>query len=243
MLSGRRVVVTGGAGFIGSHLVGRLVADGARVVVLDSLRCGSAANLGAAAGRVDLVRFTLGHDDPAALDAHLAGADTVFHLAAEKHQQSASRPRELLRANVEGTHDLLDAAARHGIRRVVFTSSLYAYGRMTGPPCAESDPLQPSTLYGISKVTGEQLLRLFAARHGLPSTVLRLYFIYGPRQFAGLGYKSVILQNFERILRGEPPVIHGDGTQALDYVYVADAVEALLLAATADCAGEVFNVA
>ena len=238
---GRTVVVTGGAGFIGSHLVRALLAAGAREVrVIDDLRCGDLVNLDIADPSVRFVKLRLGAEDPR---PHLVGADYVFHLAAEKHNQSRDRPVDLLRANVEGMYRLLETAAELGVRRVVFTSSLYAYGRMAGPPCVETDSPEPTTVYGISKLTGEHLLRHFALRSGLSGTVLRLFFIYGPRQFAGMGYKSVVLKNLERLLAGVPPVIHGDGTQALDYVYVDDCVDALLRALSPEAANEVFNVA
>ena len=237
----RRIVVTGGAGFIGSHLVRALLEAGAaHVRVLDDLRCGDPANLGQAAADVEIVRIRLGWDDPT---AHLAGAHAVFHLAAEKHNQSVGRPAELLRANVEGTHQLLAAAVGHGVAHVVFTSSLYVYGRMADPPCAERDCPRPTTVYGISKLAGEHLLGHFAAHHGLRGTALRLFFVYGPRQLAGMGYKSVIVRTFERLLAGQPPTIYGDGTQALDYVYVDDVVDALLRALAPAAAGQVFNVA
>ena len=238
---GRRIVVTGGAGFIGSHLVHALLEAGAaHVRVLDDLRCGNPANFGSAVADVELIRFRLGYDDPS---PHLAGIDHLFHLAAEKHNQALDRPGELLRANVEGTHDVFAAAARAGVGRVVFTSSLYAYGRLTGPPCTESDCPEPQTVYGVSKVAGEHLLRHFAIRSGLAGTTLRLFFVYGPRQFSGMGYKSVIVKTFERLLAGQPPVIYGDGRQALDYVYVGDVVDALLRALAPAAVGEVFNVA
>ena len=241
LVRGRTAVVSGGAGFIGSHLVRALVdAGAAEVRVLDDLRCGDVQNLGPPSPAVRVVRLRLGADDPA---PHLAGADYVFHLAAEKHNQSRDRPVDLLRANVEGTYQLLEAAARHGVQRVVFTSSLYAYGRMAGPACVETDCPAPTTVYGISKLTGEHLVRHFFLQSGLAGTVLRLFFIYGPRQYAGMGYKSVILKSFERLLAGVPPVIHGDGTQALDYVFIDDCVEALLLALAPAAANEVFNVA
>src|SRR5262249_59343500 len=139
-----------------------------------------------------------------------------------------------LRGNVEGTHQLLTAAVRHGLRHVVFSSSLYAYGRMTGPPCVEDDCPQPTTVYGISKLAGEHLVRHFGKE--LPGTILRFYFVYGPRQFAGMGYKSVIVKNFERLLSSDPAVVYGDGRQALDYVYVDDVVDALLRSLTSAAA-------
>jgi len=238
LVRGSAVVVTGGAGFIGSHLVRALVAAGARRVrVLDDLGCGDAASVGAG---VDLVRVRLGWDDP--MD-HFAGADYVFHLAAHKHNSSRDRPLDLVRANIDGTYQVLRAATAHRVRRMVFTSSLYVYGRMAGPPCREDDCPGPTTVYGISKLAGEHLVRHFATSFGLPGTILRLFFVYGPRQFAGMGYKSVIVKNFERLLAGAPPVIYGDGAQALDYVYVDDVVDALLRALDPDVAGELFNVA
>lgn len=240
-VAGATIVVTGGAGFIGSHLVSALLGVGAGAVrVLDDLRCGDPARLGNGGGRVELVRCQLGCDDPS---PYLRGARFVFHLAAEKHNQSRGRPQALLRSNVEGTYDVYRAAADAGVERVVFSSSLYAYGRMSGPPSVETDCPQPITPYGISKLAGEQLLRHFARERGLAGTVLRLYFVYGPRQFAGTGYKSVIVRTFERLLADEPGVVNGDGLQALDYVYVDDVVAALLGALSPAAAGETFNVA
>lgn len=243
-LAGRAVLVTGGAGFIGSHLVARLLAEGAqRVVVLDSLRYGDLANLGGASERVELVRHTLGTDPRAALDRALAGVELVFHLAAEKHNQSRDAPERVVRANVEGTVTLLEACHAAGVRRVVYASSLYAYGRTSGPPFVETELPVPHTVYGMSKLAGEHLLRWHAARSGCEWNVLRYLFVYGPRQFAGMGYKSVIVKTCERLLAGEPAIVHGDGEQVLDYVYVDDAVEATLGAMMSEVTGEVFNVA
>lgn len=242
-LSGRAVLVTGGAGFIGSHLVARLLAEGAaRVVVLDSLRYGDLANLGASSERVELVRHELGSGTREELDRALRGVDVVFHLAAEKHNQSRDTPERVVRANIEGTVTLLEACHAAGVRRIVYTSSLYAYGRMAGPPFVETELPEPRTVYGMSKLAGEHLLRWHAARSGCEWNVLRYLFVYGPRQFAGMGYKSVIVRTCERLLAGEAAVVHGDGEQTLDYVYVDDAVEATLRAMTGERTGEVFNV-
>ena len=227
---GGSYAVSGGAGFIGSHLCRRLVALGARrVVAIDSLRYGDLSNLGETPA-VTVLRHTLGSDDPALLGPALADTDGLFHLAAEKHNQSIDSPGQVMRANIEGTHALYAACVAAGVRRVVFSSSLYAYGRLAGPPMREDEVPQPRTVYGISKLAGEHLLGHFAQRGELSGRALRYFFVYGPRQWAGMGYKSVIMKNAERLLRGEPPLIFGDGSQSLDYVFVDDVVDATLRA-------------
>jgi UDP-glucose 4-epimerase len=160
----------------------------------------------------------------------LRGADGLFHLAAEKHNQSKDSPVAVLRANVEGTQSLYASAVEARVTRVVFTSSLYAYGRMHAPPMQEDEVPAPSTVYGISKLAGEHLLRHFCNSGKLTGRALRYFFIYGPRQWAGMGYKSVIIKNAERLVVGQAPLVIGDGAQALDYVYVDDAVEATIAA-------------
>lgn len=241
-LAGASVVVTGGCGFIGSHLVRALGARGAaRIVVIDSLRYGKPENLPAEVP-VEIVKHDLGFGDAAELDRALAGADYLFHLAAEKHNQSKDDPTRVLRSNVEGTAALFQAAGRAELKKVLFTSSLYAYGRLAGPPMVETELPLPSTVYGISKLTGEHLLAFFAKQYAMDFVTLRYFFVYGPRQFAGTGYKSVIVKSFERLREGAPPVVFGDGRQALDYVYVDDAVEATCRALESPLSGELFNV-
>ena len=174
--------------------------------------------------------------------ASLNGADYLFHLAAEKHNQSIDSPQKVIDANIAGTHSLLQAAVDCKVKKVVFTSSLYAYGRMEGPPFDESEMPQPQTVYGISKLAGEHLCWHFYRKFGLPSVCLRYLFIYGPRQYANLGYKSVIVKNFENLIAGRPPIINGDGQQTLDYVYVDDAVEATILAMSSAIKFDVLNL-
>jgi UDP-glucose 4-epimerase len=188
------------------------------------------------------VPHRLGSDDPAVLRDKLRGVRWLFHLAAEKHNQSKDTPLEVFRSNIDGTYTLFDTAARAGVEKIVFTSSLYAYGRMSGPPFVEDEVPQPHTVYGISKLCGEHLLRHAGVAHGVAWSVLRYLFVYGPRQFAGMGYKSVIVKTFERLLRGEPPLIYGDGEQALDYVYVDDVVAATIAALGSSANGEVLNI-
>lgn len=240
----RKFVVTGGAGFIGSHLVEALLDRGAReVVVVDSLRYGDRSSLTGTDARVRLCCHTLGSDPIAALEPALRDVDGLFHLAAEKHNQSKDAPTRVLRANVEGSQEIFAATLAAGAGKIVFSSSLYAYGRMHGPAFREDELAVPSTVYGVSKLSGEQLLRCAARQHGCDWLALRYLFVYGPRQFAGMGYKSVIVKSFERILAGaEPPVVFGDGQQTLDYVFVDDVVDATITAMTHEASGEVLNV-
>lgn len=233
-----RVVVTGGAGFIGSHLVNAAARLGTEIVVIDNERSGDWSRVDAPCDRV--------HEDLAALSEDrmtelCEGADVVFHLAAEKYNSSRSTPQRVIDVNITATQRLYTAAARAGVGKVVFTSSLYAYGALGPSPMSEADVPEPTTMYGMSKVAGEHMLRVLQRDHGVPWAVARLFFVFGTRQHAEGGYKSVILTNFERILRGERPVVFGDGMQALDYVYVDDVVDALLRMA-APGVGGVMNV-
>jgi UDP-glucose 4-epimerase len=242
LVRGSSFLVTGGAGFIGSHLVEALLEAGARrIVVLDNLRTGSWANTPGDA-RVERMSADLGTISEDDLRDALGKVDFLFHLAAEKHNQSVDMPDRVLEVNVNGTFRLFRAAAAAQVKKVVFTSSLYATGRLTLPPMTEEDLPQPRTVYGTSKLTGEHLLRYFALSAGLRSTSFRLFFVYGPKQFSGTGYKSVIVANFERILRGESPVVVGDGRQSLDYTHVSDVARALILGLAEAADGQVINI-
>jgi len=242
-LTGAKVVVTGGAGFIGSHLVRSLIQRGAsHVTVIDSLRYGDIANLGKIPG-VSVIKHSLGTDAVEKLEEILVGHDALFHLAAEKHNQSKDSPYDVVRANVDGSLQVFTAAAKAGVKKIVYTSSLYAYGRVDGVDFQETDIPAPRTVYGMSKLAGEHLLNYIRKEYGTPFSVVRYLFVYGPKQFAGMGYKSVILKNFERLLKGERPIIFGDGKQALDYIYVDDAVEATIQAMERNLDCGLINVA
>jgi len=231
--------VTGAAGFIGSHLVTRLVDLGWQVIGVDDERSGDWSRVSVPCTRIQQDLATMAAED---LVSVLAGADVCFHLAAEKYNSSRSTPQRILDVNISATHRLLDAAVRVGVSKVVFTSSLYAYGSLGPSPMSERDLPMPTTVYGMSKVAGEHLLRVAASDSGLGWSVARLFFVYGPRQHAEGGYKSVIVANLERLRRNDRPVVCGDGKQALDYVYVNDAVDALLMLADRAHDGLVCNV-
>ena len=220
-------MVTGVCGFVGSHLVHRLVREGARrVVVVDDLRHGRAevvSGLG-----VEIVRIALGSGDDAQAELQRAmrGVEGVFHLAAEKHNVRRDEPERIREANVTGTRALLEGAARSGVRKVVFSSSLYVYGRDRGAPFDEDEAPREATVYGASKLEGERLVAAFPG----DSCSLRYMFVYGPRLRGAHEEPSLVARTFERLAAGKAPIIYGDGQQALDYVFVDDVVDATLRA-------------
>jgi UDP-glucose 4-epimerase len=251
------VLVTGVAGFIGSHLVESLLEHGAhRVIALDNLRAGSWQNLDAAAerfgSRLERVTLDFAQCSEETLATLLQGVTYLYHLAAEKHRAALTQAAEqVLAVNVTGTARLFQLAVEAGVHKTVFTSSLYAYGQTHPPAMQEQHLPKPSTIYGLSKLSGEHLLHWATTlRPETPTpdwqpmrtTVLRLFFVYGPRQFAGTGYRSVILTHFERIRTGKSPIIFGDGQQALDYIYIDDVVRALLLCLASRADGETLNI-
>ena len=241
-LTNESFAVTGGCGFIGATVVRQLLDQGARrVLVLDSLSAGRRERL-PQDDRIVFEQAQLGEIAVADLARHLSNVSGVFHLAAEKHRPSLDSPRDLVLTNVLGTRDVIEAGRIAGIRKIVFSSSLYAYGRMSWPPMVETEAPHPHTLYGTSKLAGEHLVDAAHRAGHFAAVSLRYFFVYGPGQYAGTGYKSVVVANFERLRRGEAPVIFGDGLQLLDYSHVDDIARATLLAMTREVGGEVVNV-
>ncbi len=237
-----RALVTGGAGFIGSHLVDALLADGADVVVIDDLSTGRADNVSPAADLVDGSVI-----DQVALDAAVQGCDVVFHQAAiPSVPRSVQWPIETDRANTGGTLGVLVAAHRAGVRRVVIASSSSVYGGEHHGPTPETVTLTPHSPYAVSKLNGEHYARVFAELYGLDTVALRYFNVFGPRQAPDSAYAAVIPRFADALLKGQPPVVFGDGLQSRDFTFVGDAVQANLCAARAPaavCAGAAFNVA
>ena len=234
----RKALVTGGAGFIGSHLVERLLHEGLQVRVLDDLSVGVRENVPAEA---DLLVGDV--CDAAAVDRALEGVDVVFHLAARVSiRASVENFYDDAQKNVMGTLNVLQGCAAHGVRRFVYASSMGVYADAPSPdPIDETHATEPISPYGVSKLAGEKYLLCLADALSLEPVILRYFNTYGPRQ-GYTPYVGVVTIFIKRLLSGEPPVIFGDGEQRRDFVYVGDLVQATVQAMQADVAGEVFNV-
>ena len=235
-------LVTGGAGFIGSHLCRRLLASGCAVRVLDDLSSGRRENLAALDGEVDLVEGDL--RDEALVSAALAGVDYVLHHAAVASvQTSIERPRFEQEVNAVGTLQLFEAARRAGVRRVVFAASAASYGKDPTAPKREEMLPAPESPYAISKIAGEYYARVYSSLYGLEVVCLRYFNVFGPRQDPSSPYSGVISIFAERMLAGAAPTVFGDGGQSRDFVYVDNVVEANMRAcATPGIAGRVYNI-
>lgn len=242
---GKKILVTGGAGTIGSNLVDLLAEGGAReIVVLDNFVRGRRANLAKAmpSGVVEIVEGDI--RDAATVRKVTAGADLVFHLAAIRITQCAQEPRLANEVMVDGTFNVLEAAAEAGVGKVIASSSASVYGMAeTFPTTERHHAYNNDTFYGAAKAFNEGMLRSFHAMYGLDYVALRYFNVYGPRMDIHGLYTEVLIRWMERIEAGEPPLILGDGTQTMDFVDVRDIARANVLAAESDLTDEVFNVA
>ncbi len=219
--------MTGGAGFIGSHLVERLLDDGHTVRVLDDFSTGRRENLAFAKPGAALEVVEGDIRDSGTVREAVAGVDGVFHEAAlVSVPRSVEEPEVSCAINAHGTARVFDAARRVGVRRVVFASSAAVYGDTAELPVSERAPVRPLSPYGLDKLYTEQLAALHHALYGLPAIPLRYFNVFGPRQDPSSPYSGVISIFVARLLAGEPIAIHGDGEQTRDFVYVADVVEA-----------------
>jgi len=236
-------VITGGAGFIGSHLVDRLLEQGREVLAIDSMVVGRAANLaqhqGNSALRVEIADVA----DRVAMTRLIAGADRVFHLAARADiVPSIVAPDAYYRSNVEGTFVVCEAARAAEVRRFVYAASSSCYGDAPATPTPETAPIAPRYPYALTKNLGEQIVLHWAQLYGLPALALRFFNVYGPRARTSGTYGAVFGVFLAQLLAGKPLTVVGDGTQRRDFTYVSDIVSALLAAAESDLVGDVMNV-
>ncbi|AXV39240.1 MULTISPECIES: SDR family oxidoreductase [Methanobacterium] len=236
----KKVAVTGGLGFIGSHLVERLCQEN-EVVIVDNETTGSIKNI----KHLDFSNISLDLGDITEIDLvnSFEGCDYVFHHAAMASvPASVADPIQCNLVNITGTLKVLLAARDSGVKKVVFASSAAVYGDNTNLPLSESTPLKPVSPYALSKAVGEMYCQLFADIYELPTIALRYFNVFGPRQDPNSQYASVIPHFISRILKGERPVIFGDGEQSRDFIYVKHIVEANLRACLSDYTGA-YNIA
>lgn len=236
-------LVTGGAGFIGSHIASALANDGARVRVLDDLSTGHRENIDEIGGDVDFIQGSVADEE--LLNKTLENVELVFHEAAiPSVPRSVEAPRQTHIASVDGTFSLLVAARDRGVRRVVYAASSSAYGDQPTLPKSEEmrpDPLSP---YAVAKLVGEYYCRAFTRVYGLETVSLRYFNVFGPRQDPGSQYSGVVSRFISCLLSNERPVIYGDGEQSRDFTYIDNVVFANLNAASAkEASGKVINVA
>jgi len=236
-------LVTGGAGFIGSHIAESLVRRGHHVRILDDLssgRCGNIAHL-KGHGNVLFIRGSV--TDPAAVAAACEGAAGIFHQAAiASVAQSVAHPRATHDVNSTGTLNVLIAARDAGVRKVVYASSSAVYGNAPGLPKEESMAPHPESPYAVAKLAGEEYMRVFSELYGIGTVSLRYFNVFGPRQDPGAEYAAVIPKFITRVLAGAPPVIFGDGTQTRDFIYVQDVADANIAAMEHPAQG-IYNIA
>ena len=236
-------LVTGGAGFIGSHLAARLVEDGHAVRVLDNLSTGALSNLEAVRDGID---FRLGDlSDLKAVEAAVDGVEVVFHQGAlASVPRSVERPLETHAACATGTIHVLDACRRAGVRRVVYAASSSAYGNQKTMPKHEGQVPEVLSPYAAAKLAGELYCEAFAATYGLETVRLRYFNVFGPRQDPNSQYSAVIPRFIAALLKGDQPTIYGDGSQSRDFTHIDNVVRANLLAASAPgISGRVYNCA
>ena len=236
-------IVTGGAGFIGSHLVDRLLAGGRAVRVIDNFSNGSLRNLAHHGADQRLEVITADLADYTAVRGLFDGAERVFHLAALADiVPSIERPKEYFRSNVDGTYNVLEQAAEAGVRRFLYAASSTCYGIPDNFPTAEDAPIRPMYPYALTKNLGEQLVTHWAQVYKLPAVSLRMFNVYGPRARTSGTYGAVFGVFLAQLLADQPLTIVGDGRQTRDFTYVTDVVDAFLTAAATNESGRVYNV-
>ena len=245
MLTNSRILITGGAGLVGSHIADLAAAESvAEIVVLDNFVRGRRENLAQAMSKARVTVIEGDIRDTKLLAEVMDGIDVLFHQAAIRITQCAEEPRLALDVLATGTFNVLEAAVKARVKRVVAASSASVYGLATEFPTTEDHhPYGNRTLYGAAKVFNEGLLRSFNEMSGLPYVALRYFNVYGPRMDIYGAYTEVLIRWMERIETGKAPLIFGDGTQTMDFVYIEDIARANILAAKSAVTDDVFNIA
>jgi UDP-glucose 4-epimerase len=244
-IRGKRIVVIGGAGLIGSHTVDRLVKeDVGEIVIYDNFARGTPENLSSALGDPRVKMFEAGGDicQTDILNAALKNADGVFHFAALWLLQCHEYPRAAFDVNVRGTFNVFEACVQQRVKRLVYSSSASVYGDAVEEPMTEDHPFHNTNFYGATKIAGEAMARAFHHRYGLDFVGLRYMNVYGPRQDYRGAYIAVIMKMLDAIEAGRPLSVYGDGSQAYDFVYVEDCARANLCAMRADAVDRFYNV-
>lgn len=242
-LTDKRIVLIGGAGLIGSHIVDQLTREPIKeIVVYDNFTRGTHANLAQAIKhpKVKIVKASM--TDQAALRRELTGTDGVFLLASLWLGECVNDPRSAWEVNVMGTWNVVETCHDLGVKRVVYSSSASVYGNALFTPMTEEHPFNNRTTYGATKIANEQMFRAIYEQHKLPYIGYRYMNVYGPRMDYEGTYVSVIVKALDRIFAGQPPIIFGDGSQMYDFIYVEDVARANVLGMKADCVDEFFNI-
>ncbi len=242
-IRGSKILVTGGAGFVGSAIVDQLAAAGtSEVRIIDNLVRGSEDNLGKAlaTGRVQLIAGDI--RDAGVVERAVAGVDYIFHEAALRITRCADAPREAVDVLIGGLLNVLESAVRHKVKKVIAASSASVYGNPSYLPMDETHPFNNRTLYGAGKIANEQILRAYYEMFKLPYVAFRYFNVYGPRMDLDGVYTEVLIRWLDAIDAGKPPRIFGDGTQSMDFVFVDDVARANVLALESDVSDDVFNV-
>lgn len=244
-IRGKRFLVTGGAGFIGSHLVDELLKEDVKeVIIFDNLFRGRRENVQKAC-MDSRVRFVEINNDITNYDnifEAVKNIDGVFHLASLCLAYCQEHPRRCYEANVIGTLNLLEACVKNDVKRIIFSSSSSVYGNAVYSPMDEEHPFKNRNFYGASKISGEALFKSFYYKYRLPYLALRYMNVYGPRQDFQGAYVAVIIKIIDRIQKGKQPIIHGDGTQSFDFVYVVDACRANIKAMKSEIYDRAYNI-
>ena len=244
-IRGRRFLVIGGAGFIGSHVVDELLQEDIKeIVIYDNFCRGDLDNLRQALRDPRVRIYEVGGDicQTDILDSAVKEIDYVFHLAALWLLQCYEYPRAAFDVNIRGTFNVLETCVNNRVKKLIYSSSASVYGDAVEIPMTEEHPYNNKTFYGATKIAGEQMCRAFHYRYGLNYVGLRYMNVYGPRQDYRGAYIAVIMKILDRLDRGLPPIVYGDGSQAYDFIYVSDCAKANLCAVKADTTDTFYNV-